>query len=225
MHVLKQLLTKAEVAEFRYALQHVPWQDGKGSAMGMAATVKHNGQADRHNSQVQQLANRLLAKFGHTATLMSAALPHRIYPPCFNCYATGESYGWHVDGAIMRLPDQQILRSDLSMTTFLSEPDEYQGGELMIQTEWGEQSIKLAAGDAVLYSSSTLHRVTPVTQGQRFAAITWIQSLILDPALRETLYQLDQSIQSLVTNAAVDRAELDRLHHIYHNLIRQYAQV
>ncbi|MDP5207038.1 Fe2+-dependent dioxygenase [Alishewanella sp. SMS8] len=225
MHVLKQLLTKTEVAEFRQALQHVPWLDGKGSAMGMAVAVKHNAQADRDHHQVQQLANRLLAKFGHNPSLMAAALPHRIYPPCFNSYAAGGHYGWHVDAAIMRLPDQQILRSDLSITVFLSEPEDYQGGELVIQTDFGEQSVKLAAGDAVLYSSATLHQVMPVTAGQRVAAISWLQSMIPGTALRETLYQLDLSIQALAGHQGVERAELDRLHHIYHNLIRQHAQV
>jgi PKHD-type hydroxylase len=111
------------------------------------------------------------------------------------------------------------------MTTFLSEPDEYQGGELIISTEFGEQKVKLAAGDAVLYPSSSLHRVTPVTEGERLAAITWIQSLVSDSAMRDTLYQLDQSIQTLVNNPAISREELDRLHHVYHNLIRQHSQV
>jgi len=116
--VIKQLLTAEEVSEFRSILRNTPWNDGKATAMGMAAAVKQNGQADPGDSQVQLLANRLLARFGHTPQLISAALPHRIFPPCFNCYAEGETYGLHVDAAIMRMPNNDILRSDLSMTTF-----------------------------------------------------------------------------------------------------------
>ncbi|MAD74703.1 MAG: Fe2+-dependent dioxygenase [Rheinheimera sp.] len=225
MVVIKQLLSAAEVKEYRALLHVAPWNDGITTAMGMAASVKKNGQADAGDNQVQQLANRLLARLGHTPALLSAALPHRIFPPCFNCYGEGETYGLHVDAAIMRMPNNEILRSDLSMTTFLSEPDEYQGGELVIETEFGQQRVKLSAGDAVLYSSGSLHKVTPVTRGQRFAAITWIQSLIPDSQMRNTLHQLDQSIQNLLTNPAVAREQLDQLHHVYHNLIRQHSQV
>lgn len=226
MVLIEQLLSKQEVREYRQTLDQVPWNDGKGTAMGMAASVKQNGQADANNEEVINLTNRLLAKFGNTPKLISAALPHRIFPPCFNRYLQGETYGFHVDAAIMRMPNiNEVLRSDMSMTTFLSEKDEYEGGELVIQTELGEQRIKLNAGDAVLYPSSTLHQVTPVTKGMRVAAITWMQSLVPDAHMRETLFSLDQSIQALLANPAVTREELDRLHHVYHNLIRQQSQV
>ena len=226
MVLIEQLLTKDEVAQYRHTLNQVPWIDGKGTTMGMAADVKQNAQADANHSDIQTLSNLLLSKLGNSPQVVSAALPNRIFPPCFNRYSQGETYGYHVDAAIMRMPNShEVLRSDISMTTFLSEPDEYQSGELIINTEFGEQKVKLAAGDAVLYPSSSLHRVTPVTQGERVAAITWIQSLVSDAAMRDTLYQLDQSIQTLVNNPAVSREELDRLHHVYHNLIRQHSQV
>nr|WP_255604597.1 Fe2+-dependent dioxygenase [Rheinheimera maricola] len=227
MHVIiiNQLLSADEVSMFRQQLQHARWLDGKNTAMGMAAAVKRNGQADATDSSVQKLANQLLSKFGHNAELISAALPQRIFPPCFNRYSESETYGLHVDGAIMRLPGNEVMRSDLSITTFLSEPEEYSGGELIIHTPFGQQSVKLAAGDAVLYNSGSLHRVSPVTAGTRLAAISWIQSMVADVQMRETLYQLDQSIQSLMHNDAVARDELDRLHHVYHNLIRQHAEV
>ena len=226
MVLIEQLLSKHEVKTYRQILDQVPWNDGKATAMGMAASVKKNGQADANNSQVQELTNQLLAKFGSTPQLISAALPHRIFPPCFNRYTQGETYGFHVDAAIMRLPNShEVLRSDMSMTTFLSEADEYEGGELIIQTAFGEQKFKLNAGDAILYPSSSLHKVTPVTQGERVAAITWMQSLVPDMHMRESLYELDQSIQALLTNPAIEREELDRLHHVYHNLIRQQSQV
>lgn len=226
MIIIKQLLSPDEVSLFRKQLQQARWQDGKSTAMGMAATVKRNGQADPTDPQVQQLANTLLAKFGHNTQVVSAALPQRIFPPCFNRYSESETYGFHVDAAIMRIPgSNEVMRSDMSMTTFLSAPDEYEGGELVINTEFGQQIVKLNAGDAVLYSSGSLHKVSPVTAGTRLAAITWIQSLIPDSQMRETLYQLDQSIQSLMQNDAISREELDRLHHVYHNLIRQQAQL
>jgi PKHD-type hydroxylase len=121
--------------------------------------------------------------------------------------------------------NNEVLRSDMSMTTFLSEAEEYEGGELIIQTEFGEQKVKLNAGDAVLYPSSSLHKVTPVTAGERVAAITWMQSLVPNIHMRQTLYELDQSIQGLLQNPSIQRDELDRLHHVYHNLIRQSSQV
>lgn len=226
MVLIEQLLSKTQVEEFRSSLNQVPWNDGKETAMGMASNVKQNGQTDASDKRVQALANKLLGIFGNTPKLISAALPHRIFPPCFNRYSSGETYGFHVDAAIMRMPhNNEVLRSDMSMTTFLSEAEEYEGGELIIQTEFGEQKVKLNAGDAVLYPSSSLHKVTPVTAGERVAAITWMQSLVPNIHMRQTLYELDQSIQGLLQNPSIQRDELDRLHHVYHNLIRQSSQV
>ncbi|WP_078083756.1 Fe2+-dependent dioxygenase [Microbulbifer mangrovi] len=226
MVVIENLLAPQEVARFREVLMSLPWADGKGTAMGMAADVKNNHQADPANPGVQQLANQLLARMGETPRLVSAALPHRIFPPVFNRYGETEEYGWHVDGAIMRIPgSSEVLRSDMSMTLFLNAPDEYAGGELVIATAFGEQRVKLAAGSAVVYPSSSLHKVTAVTAGQRIAAITWMQSMVADSAMRQTLFELDQSIQNLLRQGQVDRAELDRLHHVYHNLIRQCAAI
>ncbi|WP_100642027.1 Fe2+-dependent dioxygenase [Alteromonas facilis] len=226
MVLIEQLLTQKEVDSIRQHLDQAPWLDGKGTAMGMAAAVKENGQADPSHSLVQQLANQLLGIYGQSQKLVSAVLPHKIFPPCFNRYTQGESYGFHVDGAIMRLPhSQEVLRSDMSMTLFLSEPDEYEGGELVIQTEFGEQRVKPRAGDAVTYPSSSLHQVTPVTSGTRLAAITWMQSLVSDTHIREVLFELDQTIQSLMQNEQIPRQQLDSLHHVYHNLIRKHASV
>ncbi len=226
MIIIEHLLSKDEVAQFRAQLAHVPFVDGKGTAMGMAAGVKNNGQADAQHEQVKQLANALLAKLGNHPQVVSGALPHRIFPPCFNRYSESQTYGYHVDAAIMRIPSTpDVLRSDMSMTVFLSELDEYEGGELVIQTGFGEQRIKCEAGSAVLYPSSSLHKVTPVTQGERIAAITWMQSMVSDQQMRENLYQLDQSIQSLINSDSASREQLDQLHHIYHNLIRKFAVV
>ncbi|MDO6620975.1 Fe2+-dependent dioxygenase [Shewanella sp. 10N.286.52.C2] len=226
MIVIEKILTAEEVSLFRQQLADAPWLDGKQTAMGMAASVKNNHQADANDDVVRQLANRLLAKFGSTPKVVSAALPHKIFPPCFNRYGISEEYGFHVDAAVMRIPGtNEVLRSDMSMTTFLSEPDEYDGGELIIATEFGEQQIKLPAGYAVLYPSSSLHKVTAVTRGERVAAITWMQSMVADGSLRQNLYQLDQTIQTLISQGNTDRSELDNLHNVYHNLIRQFTQL
>ncbi|MER2491561.1 Fe2+-dependent dioxygenase [Catenovulum sediminis] len=226
MVVIEQLLSHSEIKRYLETLDTVPWLNGQNTAMGMAADVKNNSQADGENQQVKQLVNQLLSRIGQTPKLMSAALPEKIFPPCFNRYVENQTYGYHVDAAIMRMPNSQdVLRSDLSMTVFLSEPESYQGGELVISTEFGEQKVKLNAGDAILYPSSSLHKVTPVTAGQRIAAICWMQSLIADAHVRQNLYELDQTIQSLITDSAANRAQLDSLHHVYHNLIRQFAQV
>lgn len=226
MIVIEKVMSKEEVASYRAQLSQLPWGDGGKTAMGMAASVKNNNQADANDSGVRQLANQLLGRIGETPKLVSAALPNKIFPPCFNRYSETEEYGYHVDAAIMRIPNSaDVIRSDVSMTTFLSEPDEYEGGELIIATEFGEQSVKLPAGYAVVYPSSSLHKVTAVTKGERVAAITWMQSMIADVSLRQTLFQLDQSIQALMADEHTSRDELDRLHNVYHNLIRQFTQL
>ena len=226
MIIIDNLLSAEQVRQYRSLLATVPFNDGKSTAMGMAADVKNNGQAEGAHPQVQQLANALLSTLGNNSHVVSAALPQRIFPPCFNRYSESQTYGYHVDAAIMRIPNtNDVLRSDMSMTVFLSDKDDYEGGELVIQTGFGEQRIKCDAGSAILYPSSSLHKVTPVTKGERLAAITWIQSMVSDQHIRKTLFDLDRSIQSLVNNQHIERAEIDQLHHVYHNLIRQFSAV
>ncbi|MGB1201177.1 MAG: Fe2+-dependent dioxygenase [Cognaticolwellia aestuarii] len=226
MIVIDKILSTEEVNAYRNVLADAPWADGANTAMGMAASVKNNNQADANNDSVRQLANQLLARIGETPKLVSAALPHKIFPPCFNRYNEAQAYGFHVDAAVMRIPNTaEVIRSDISMTTFLSEPEEYEGGELIISTEFGQQSIKLPAGYAVVYPSSSLHKVNAVTKGQRVAAITWMQSMITDVSMRQNLYQLDQSIQNLIKENKTSRTEMDNLHNVYHNLIRKFAQL
>ena len=198
MVVIENMLSAEEVALYRQVLKELPWQNGKSTAMGMAASVKQNNQADPADKRVQQLSNEVLARIGSTPKLVSAALPQRIFPPVFNRYQQTETYGFHVDAAVMRIPNSpDVLRSDVSMTLFFSEPEEYEGGELVIATEFGEQKVKLPAGSAVVYPSSSLHKVTAVTKGERLAAITWMQSMVADISLRKTLFDLDQTIQML----------------------------
>ena len=226
MIVIDKILSAEEVNTYREILANAPWNDGSKTAMGMAASVKNNNQADASNTHVRQLANQLLARIGETPKLVSAALPHKIFPPCFNRYSETEEYGYHVDAAVMRIPDtNEVIRSDISMTTFLSDPEEYEGGELIISTEFGQQAIKLPAGYAVVYPSSSLHKVTAVTKGQRVAAITWMQSMISESSIRQNLYQLDQTIQTLIQEGKTASTELENLHDVYHNLIRQFTQL
>lgn len=223
--VIEAFLQAAEVHAARQQLTDAAWRDGVHTAGGLNALAKKNSQVDPQCPVGGFLGNELLRKMGHHPTLVAAALPHRIFPPVFNRYVAGETYGAHVDAAIMQLPHStDVLRSDVSMTVFLSEPDQYAGGELVIESELGAQEVKLRAGDAVLYPSSTLHHVTPVTKGERLAAITWIQSMIADADARTLLYDLDQSVQAL-TRSGADSDELLRLTSVYHNLIRRLAQV
>lgn len=226
MLVIEEFLDSAEIDDYRQGLDQARWQSGSSTAGGLSALAKRNEQADPANEEARELSNRLLRKMGHHATLVSACLPHRIHPPVFNRYGPDHTYGTHVDSAIMPMGDTgQILRSDVSMTLFISAPDAYDGGELVIEGETGPQSVKLDAGDLVLYPSDRLHRVNAVIRGERLAAITWIQSLVPEESSRSLLFELDQSIQSLTRSGNAEATELLRLSSVYHNLVRKLAQV
>lgn len=222
--VIEQFLDESAVVQFRNELERLPWEDGVRSTAGPSARVKHNHQAARAESAA--LANELLALFGRHPTFMSAALPHKIYPPRFNRYGVGEQYGTHVDASIMYQPgSSEPLRSDLSLTLFLNNAGDYDGGELVIESQFGAQEVKLDAGDLVLYPSSSLHRVNPVTRGERMAAIAWLQSMIPDATARSMLYDLDQSIQALGRELPPDHPQIRDLGAVYHNLVRRWARV
>lgn len=224
--VIEQVLEAAEVAEFRDRLARANWVDGAATAGSRSIAVKQNLQLDRHDSDAVELRNRVLARLGQHPTFISAALPEKIWPPVFNCYRDGGHYGTHSDAALMRLPEANLtLRSDVSATLFLSDPDEYDGGELVVEGRYGAQAVKLAAGDMVLYPSASLHQVTPVTRGERVCAILWLQSAVADPIARSLLFDLDQSIQGLAPGRAADDPDVDRLIHVYHNLLRRWATV
>lgn len=223
--VINNILDKSEVVQFRTHLDKQAWQDGIETAGGLAKQVKHNQQlADEQSEVAVSLGHHILKTLGNHPQFISAALPEKIYPPRFNRYEQGETYGLHVDSAMMMIPNTNIsLRSDLSATLFLSEPDEYEGGELSIALEFGEQEIKLAAGDMVVYPSSSLHQVKPILSGARTCAFFWIQSMVQSQEQLRLLYDLDQSIQAL-TKSKADQAELTKLSGIYHNLLRQWAR-
>jgi PKHD-type hydroxylase len=224
--VIDRLLDAGEVADFARRLAGAAWVDGAQSAGSRSVAVKQNLQLDRTDPLGIELGTVILRKLGNNALFVSASLAEVIWPPMFNRYENGGHYGTHVDSALMRLPDSaRTLRSDLSATLFLSDPDSYDGGELVIEGGFGGQAVKLAAGDIVLYPSSSLHQVTPVTRGSRLAAFFWIQSAVADDAARTMLFDLDQSIQALSAGRPADDPDIDRLIHVYHNLLRRWAVV
>lgn len=222
---IENILSKDEVRQFREYLDKAQWQDGQKTAGSLARRVKRNEQLDDDTEAARSLGNHILRRLGLHPQFISAALPERIYPPRFNRYTGGGTYGAHIDSALMHVPGTaQSLRSDLSVTLFLSEPEEYEGGELCIDAPFGRQSIKLAAGNLVLYPSTTLHHVTPVTRGARIASFFWLQSMVRDNHLRELLYTLDQSVQRFTSELGGAHEEVVRLSGLYHNLLRQWAE-
>lgn len=222
---IPQVLSTEEVRQVREHLHKADWQDGINTAGSIARNVKKNQQLDDTNEPAISLGNHILRALAQSPVFISAALPDKIYPPKFNRYSENETYGAHIDGSLMQLPGtSQTLRTDLSATLFLAEPDEYEGGELSIRTQYGEQTVKLAAGDMVLYPSASLHYVSPVISGARVASFFWIQSMVPDIQQRELLYELDQSVQRLTLELSATHQDVVSLSGVYHNLIRQWAK-
>ena len=185
--------------------------------------MKRNLQLPDASPLREQLSRLVLAALARHPLYHAATLPLRTLPPRFNRYEGGGQYGFHVDGAVMALPDAGQLRSDVSCTLFLSEPDDYDGGELIVSDTYGEHDVKLPAGDLIIYPSSSLHRVAPVTRGTRVASFFWVQSLVRDDSRRRLLFELDTSIQSL-TRSGADAAAVLQLTGVYHNLLRQWSE-
>ncbi|MBU2287139.1 MAG: Fe2+-dependent dioxygenase [Gammaproteobacteria bacterium] len=225
LHVIEKLLDVEELRQIRRQLDAAPWRDGGETAGAMARGVKQNLQLDDSTEPAVSLAAQIMRRLGGHPLFISAALPRRIYPPKFNRYTGGGTYGAHVDSAVLQVPGTgTTMRSDLSATLFLCAADEYDGGELQIESPLGMQSFKLGAGDLLLYPSGALHRVTPVTRGARIASFFWVESLVADAAARSLLFELDQTIQKL-TQAVPDRqVELLSLSGTYHNLLRRWAK-
>lgn len=196
---IPNVFSKEEVNQLREQLDARTWIDGNQTSGVMASTRKRNQQLDKDDPVALQIGELIMARLLAHPLFVSAALPLQFYPPLFNRYQGGETFGYHIDNAI-RSTSEGMVRTDLSATLFLSEPDTYQGGELVIQDTYGQQSIKLAAGSLVLYPSTSLHQVTPVTSGERTAAFMWLQSMVRDEGQRRLLFQLDQSIQSLTAD-------------------------
>lgn len=223
--VIEALLSQDEVAAMRARLADAQWVNGAATAGSRSVAVKQNLQVPYTDPVGRELGETILARLGQNAEFVSASLAETIWPPVFNLYQDGGHYGTHSDAALMRLADQNLtLRSDLSATIFLSDPDSYDGGELLIEESFGAQAAKLNAGDMVLYPSGSLHQVTPVTRGQRICAITWMQSAVAGGEARALLYDLDQSIRALAPGRPADDPDIDRLIHVYHNLVRRWAK-
>jgi len=200
-----------------------PWVDGRATAGYHGAEVKHNQQLDEDSPITRELADRVLAATERHPFFISAALPNRAYPPHFNRYSGGMNFGSHIDGAVRVLRSGLKVRTDVSITVFLSEPHEYDGGELRIEDTYGAHEVKLPAGDAIVYPATSMHHVTPVTRGVRLASFFWVQSLIRDDSQRALLFELDNTIQRLnATNA--DNASRRSLVGIYHNLLREWSE-
>lgn len=222
------VLSKSDVADFRRVMDAADWEDGRSTAGAQSALVKKNQQLPPDSEASRALGHRVLSALTANPKFISAAIPLHIFPPLFNRYAAadGHHFGIHVDNAVRgdRLTGLRI-RTDLSVTLFLSEPDDYDGGELVIEDNYGAHEIKLGAGDLVLYPASSLHTVTPVTSGVRVASFFWLQSMIRDAHARSLIYDLDTAIQSLVERLGRDDPETVKLTGIYHNLIRIWAEV
>ncbi|MGM8933448.1 Fe2+-dependent dioxygenase [Pseudomonas neustonica] len=222
--VIPAVFSASEVTKIRSHLDAADWQDGSTTAGSQAQQVKHNQQLALDSKVAQQLGDVIINTLSQQPTFVSAALPLRIFPPMFNRYRTGNTYGLHVDNAIRYVPGNPTpIRTDLSATLFLCNPQEYEGGELVIEDNFGSQRVKLNAGDLVLYPSTSLHTVTPVSDGARTCAVFWLQSMVRSNQQRETLFELDQSVQSLTAELGAGHDDVVRLSGVYHNLIRQWA--
>lgn len=221
---IPDLLDAAEVASIRRLIDVADWVDGNVTSGPQSALAKRNLQLPEDSEAARQAQQIVFGAVGKNALFIAAALPQRIFPPLFNSYAGGQAFGTHVDNAIRIQKGTTFrVRSDLSMTVFLEAPDAYDGGELTVETSFGVQQVKLPAGHAVLYPSSSLHRVEPVTRGRRVASFFWIQSMVRDDAARQTLFDLDGSIQALASEVGQDHAAVIRLTGVYHNLLRRWA--
>lgn len=220
---IERLLDATAVARIRARLDTADWIDGRETVGPQGAEVKRNQQLPEASTLRAELGREVLAACARHPLFHAATLPVKILPPRFNRYTGSGTYGAHVDGAVMALADGSQLRSDIACTLFLAEPDDYDGGELIIDDTYGEHEVKLPAGDAVVYPASSLHRVEPVTRGARVASFFWIQSLIRDEAKRRMLLQMDASIRQLTADGA-DAGSTRQLTGVYHNLLRLWAE-
>lgn len=226
IHHIPNVLSQAQVQQFRQAMSQVEWVNGKVTAGTLSATVKHNQQLPEDHPLTHELSTIVLEALGQHPLFLSAAIPLDIIPPLFNRYEQSESFGMHVDNAIRRIRgSNERLRTDLSCTLFLSEPDEYVGGELVIEDTYGYHEVKLPAGDLLLYPATSLHEVTAISSGCRIASFFWVQSMVRDDAERHLLFNLDQSIQKLRVELGDQHSEVVQLTNLYHNLIRKWAEL
>ncbi|WP_426357749.1 Fe2+-dependent dioxygenase [Pseudocolwellia sp. HL-MZ19] len=220
---IPNLLTSDELTLCQQVLLAAQWTDGNVTAGYQSSQAKNNIQLPENSQEARQLGDIIMAALARSDLFMSAALPLKIFPPLFNCYQGGHSFGIHVDNAIRQVPGTPVkIRTDISMTVFLNDPDDYDGGELVIEDTYGSHEVKLAAGSVVLYPSTSLHKVTAVTRGRRLASFFWLQSMVHSDEKRRILFDLDSSIQTLHEQVK-DSPEIIKLTGVYHNLIREWS--
>lgn len=220
---IPDVLNAEQVAGFRAQLDAAEWTDGRATAGTQSAQVKRNRQLAQDHPLARQLGDLVLRALPRNPLFMSAAIARKVFPPLFNRYEGGDHFGFHVDNALREVHGAgQVVRTDLSATLFLSAPDEYDGGELVIEDLFGTHAVRLPAGHMVLYPSSSLHQVTPVTRGARVASFFWIQSMVRDDAERRLLFDLDRSIQALAAESPASKRVVE-LTNVYHNLLRRWA--
>jgi PKHD-type hydroxylase len=225
MIAIPEVLDAAAVAHVRSIIDDAEWVDGNVTSGHQSALVKHNEQLPEGSAAARDAGNLVLDALGKSPTFIAAALPLRVFPPLFNRYRSGQAFGAHVDNAIrIRRGSDFRIRSDLSATLFLNDPAEYDGGELTIEGHLGTQAVKLPAGQMILYPSTSLHHVSPVTRGTRIASFFWIQSMIRSEDARTILFDLDTAIQRIAMNRGQADAEIVRLTSVYHNLLRMWAE-
>lgn len=221
---IEGVLTPEQVAQCRKALAQAAWVDGKVTAGEQSAKAKHNLQIPEDSPLAQGLGDLILGALGRNPAFVSAALPLRVYPPLFNRYDAGMTFGTHVDNAI-RFAGPVRFRTDLSATLFLTDPAEYEGGELIVEDAYGEHAVKLPAGDMILYPASSLHRVAPITRGSRWASFFWAQSMVRSDEQRTLLWNLDNAIQALSVKVGQTDPEVIGLAGTYNNLLRMWSDV
>lgn len=223
LHVAK-VLSADQLTRFRAALAEAEWIDGRATAGHQSARAKHNQQLPEDHPLARELGAIVVEAVSRHPNFVAGALPRRVFPPLFNRYAEGQSFDLHIDNAV-RYPrgSSEPLRTDLSATLFLSDPSEYEGGELVIEDNFGTQQVKLPAGDLVLYPASSVHRVAMVTRGARVASFFWIQSLVRDDGERTQLFDLDLAIRQLNRDLPTHPA-IVQLTGVYHNLLRRWAE-
>ena len=220
---IPQVLNQDELRLCRTKLENTKWSDGLGSAGYLSQAVKKNQQLPDEHPLAQELGTLILQKLDQNPLFMSSALPLKVLPPLFNRYSGDGNYGRHVDGSIRPIAGTpHRIRTDLSATLFLSEPDDYEGGELVIEDTFGSRSVKFKAGDMVLYPSTSVHKVEPVTEGVRLASFFWIQSMVREDKQRSILYELDNAIQKIATDTP-EQSALTDLAGVYHNLLRSWG--
>jgi PKHD-type hydroxylase len=225
MIAIPDVLAGDALARVRALVEGGAWIDGNVTSGHQSALAKRNRQLPEGSAAAREAGGIILDALGRTALFVAAALPRKVFPPLFNSYEGGEAFGTHVDGAIRMLAGSDFrLRSDLSATLFLAEPDSYDGGELIVETPFGEQRAKLPMGHMLLYSSSSLHRVAPVTRGRRLASFFWIESMVRDDGARRVLLELDEGVRGATAALGGADPAVVKLTGVYHNLLRRWAE-